>query len=111
MPTKTKVPKGRRGPGIPVPKTEKYPGLYRLQTAWFMATGREHELFLEWVKKQQERKSCNAARPLVVDVRAAARAEARANRKCATCGQPIKAQRSTMKFCSVRCRVAAYRAE
>jgi hypothetical protein len=43
--------------------------------------------------------------------KAKARAAARANRKCATCGKPIKAQRSTMKFCSVRCRVAAHRAE
>jgi hypothetical protein len=26
----------------------------------------------------------------------------RAHRKCQSCGQPIKAQRSTMKFCSIR---------
>jgi hypothetical protein len=51
------VPKGRKGPGIPVPKTEKFPGLYRLQTAWFMATRQETEMFLEWVKHQRERTS------------------------------------------------------
>jgi hypothetical protein len=38
------------------------------------------------------------------------RAAARANRKCETCGQPIKAKRSTMRFCSMRCRVASHRA-
>jgi hypothetical protein len=49
-----------------------------------------------------------AAAP-VVKARSARRAAARANRKCKTCGKPIKAQRSTMRFCSVRCRVAAHR--
>jgi hypothetical protein len=33
-----------------------------------------------------------------------------AGRKCEACGKAIKAQRSTMRFCSVRCRVAAHRA-
>ena len=28
---------------------------------------------------------------------------------CAVCGQPIQAQRSTMKFCSTKCRMTAYR--
>jgi hypothetical protein len=37
------------------------------------------------------------------------RATARADRKCEICGEPIKAQRSTMRFCSVRCRVANHR--
>src|SRR6516225_2647728 len=37
------------------------------------------------------------------------RAQARADRECATCGEPLAAQRSTMRFCSVRCRVAAHR--
>jgi len=59
MPVRYQVPKGRKGPGIPVPKDEKFPGLYRLQTAWFMATRQETEMFLEWVKHQRERKACN----------------------------------------------------
>ena len=37
-------------------------------------------------------------------------AAARAGRKCETCGEKIEAQRSTMRFCSVKCRVAAHRA-
>ncbi len=41
----------------------------------------------------------------------AARAAARVGRKCEneTCGKPLKAARSTMRYCSVRCRVAAFR--
>jgi endogenous inhibitor of DNA gyrase (YacG/DUF329 family) len=46
-----------------------------------------------------------------VKARSEARAAARANRKCETCGKAIKAQRSTMRFCSVRCRVAGHRAK
>jgi hypothetical protein len=45
----------------------------------------------------------------VVKARSQARAAARANRKCAACGKPIKAKRSTMRFCSIRCRVASHR--
>ena len=52
-----------------------------------------------------------AAMAPIVKALAKARAAARANRKCATCGKPIKAQRSTKEFCSVRCRVAAHRAK
>jgi hypothetical protein len=37
------------------------------------------------------------------------RALERAGRTCKTCGKPITAQRSTMRFCSVKCRVAAHR--
>jgi endogenous inhibitor of DNA gyrase (YacG/DUF329 family) len=37
------------------------------------------------------------------------RALERADRACATCGKPITAKRSTMRFCSVKCRVAAHR--
>jgi hypothetical protein len=51
----------------------------------------------------------SAAMASIVKARSKARAAARANRKCATCGKPIKAQRSTMQFCSIRCRVAAHR--
>jgi len=40
-------------------KLPKYPGFERLKTAWFMATREETEMFLEWVKHQRERKSCN----------------------------------------------------
>ena len=39
------------------------------------------------------------------------RAAARADRKCVTCGKPIKAQRSTKHFCSSDCRVAAHRSK
>jgi hypothetical protein len=45
----------------------------------------------------------------IVKARSKARAVARANRKCETCGKAIKAKRSTMRFCSIRCRVAAHR--
>ena len=51
----------------------------------------------------------SAAMIPVVEATSTARAAARANRKCTTCGKAIKAQRSTMRFCSVRCRVAAHR--
>jgi hypothetical protein len=37
------------------------------------------------------------------------RAEARAGRKCAHCGDLLDSRRSTMRFCSARCRVAAHR--
>src|SRR5262249_21483229 len=49
-----------------------------------------------------------AAHVAVVRRRSQARAAARANRKCEVCGQRLKAQRSTMRFCSARCRVAAH---
>jgi hypothetical protein len=45
----------------------------------------------------------------MVKARSEARAAARADRRCAHCNEPIKAQRSTNKFCSVRCRVATHR--
>jgi hypothetical protein len=51
----------------------------------------------------------SAAMAPIVKAQSLARAKARANRKCETCGKPIEAQRSTMRFCSVRCRVAAHR--
>lgn len=56
--------------------------------------------------RRETRKATNAAR---VKERSAARAAVRADRKCVTCSEPITAQRSTMRFCSVRCRVAAHR--
>jgi endogenous inhibitor of DNA gyrase (YacG/DUF329 family) len=40
----------------------------------------------------------------------AARAAARSGRRCERCGEPIEAERSAKRFCSVRCRVAAFRA-
>jgi hypothetical protein len=40
----------------------------------------------------------------------ARRAEARTNRTCEVCGEPIEAARSTKRFCSTKCRVAAHRA-
>jgi hypothetical protein len=38
------------------------------------------------------------------------RAAARAGRTCLDCGAPLKAQRSTMLYCSPRCRMAGHRA-
>jgi len=52
----------------------------------------------------------SAAMAPIVKARSIGRAKARAGRKCETCGKAIKAQRSTMRFCSVRCRVASHRA-
>jgi hypothetical protein len=40
----------------------------------------------------------------------AARAAARAGRRCERCGAPIRAKRSTKRFCSTKCRIAAFRA-
>jgi hypothetical protein len=51
----------------------------------------------------------SAAMADIVKARSKARAVARAGRKCESCGKPIKAQRSTMRFCSTRCRVIAHR--
>lgn len=47
----------------------------------------------------------------MVKARSEERAAARADRRCANpdCNKPITAERSTGKFCSVRCRVAAHR--
>ncbi len=45
----------------------------------------------------------------MVKARSEARAAARTDRRCARCNELITAQRSTGKFCSVRCRVAAHR--
>jgi endogenous inhibitor of DNA gyrase (YacG/DUF329 family) len=42
---------------------------------------------------------------------AAARADARDGRECETCGNELDAKRSTRRFCSTRCRVAAHRAD
>lgn len=41
---------------------------------------------------------------------AATRAEARSGRVCEQCGEPIEAARSTKRYCSIKCRVAAHRA-
>jgi hypothetical protein len=50
-----------------------------------------------------------AHRAELIKARSEERADARAYRECETCGKPIEANRSTMRFCSVRCRVAAHR--
>jgi endogenous inhibitor of DNA gyrase (YacG/DUF329 family) len=50
-----------------------------------------------------------AQRAAMVKAKSKARAAARADRECETCGKPIEAKRSTMRFCSVKCRVAAHR--
>jgi hypothetical protein len=60
-------------------------------------------------------KCAAAAHSVFVAKHVKARSEERAaerakwNDTCETCGKPIKARRSTMKFCSIRCRVAAHR--
>ncbi len=54
-----------------------------------------------------ERRRKNAGRVRALSER---RAEARAGRLCNHCGGPIDAARSTKRFCSPRCRVAAFRA-
>jgi hypothetical protein len=41
--------------------------------------------------------------------RSKARAQARAGRTCAVCAAPLDALRSSKKYCSVKCRVAAHR--
>ena len=51
-----------------------------------------------------------ARRAKYATTQGAARAAARAGRKCEGCGEPLRAARSTKRFCSVRCRVAAFRA-
>jgi predicted nucleic acid-binding Zn ribbon protein len=50
-----------------------------------------------------------ARRAAWVKTRSEQRADARADLECGYCGKPIEAQRSTMRFCSARCRVAAHR--
>lgn len=44
-----------------------------------------------------------------VKARSEARAAARADRTCAQCGAPLIAARSTLRYCSARCRAAAHR--
>jgi endogenous inhibitor of DNA gyrase (YacG/DUF329 family) len=44
-------------------------------------------------------------------VRGEHRAESRAGLVCQHCGGPVAAQRSSRRFCSGRCRVAAFRAK
>jgi endogenous inhibitor of DNA gyrase (YacG/DUF329 family) len=51
-----------------------------------------------------------ARRAKYATTQGAARAAARSGRRCERCGEPIEAERSTKRFCSVRCRVAAFRA-
>jgi len=57
----------------------------------------------------EQRASRNAE---MVRTRSKERAAARAGRRCANpdCNKRLKAQRSSMKFCSIRCRVAVHRA-
>jgi hypothetical protein len=49
----------------------------------------------------------NAGNADRVRVRSEERAAARADRKCAHCGEPITARRSMKKFCDGVCRMAA----
>jgi hypothetical protein len=43
--------------------------------------------------------------------RAAERRKAKSHRTCAHCGGPLNAERKSKQYCSVRCRVAAHRAQ
>ena len=65
----------------------------------------------KWCSDLCARKARAPRMAAVVKARSAARAKARAGRKCKVCGKPIKAQRATRQYCSVRCRVTAHRAE
>lgn len=53
--------------------------------------------------------SVAATQARVVEQRSAARAERRAGLKCENCGEPLEAARSTARFCSTKCRMAAHR--
>jgi hypothetical protein len=55
---------------------------------------------------KQRKAAANAAR---VKAQSQARAAARADRRCGYCGEPLSALRSTQRYCSTRCRVAAHR--
>jgi hypothetical protein len=60
----------------------------------------------------RQSRSLGSAEPRIaamVKARSEERAAARAGRRCAHCNEPITAQRSSNKFCSVGCRVAAHR--
>jgi hypothetical protein len=53
----------------------------------------------------------SASGGVIMASRAERRAAARAGRICPVCGERIDAARSTRKFCSTRCRVAAHEAK
>jgi hypothetical protein len=48
---------------------------------------------------------------ITAKARSESRAAKRAGLKCETCGKRLAAQRSTARFCSVRCRVASHRVQ
>jgi hypothetical protein len=60
-------------------------------------------------------KCVKAAHKVFVAKAVKARSEQRAawrakyNNECLMCGKPIQARRSTMQYCSIRCRVAMHR--
>ena len=64
----------------------------------------------KWCSDKCARKARAPRIAATVKVRSQARAKARAGLKCETCGKPVKAQRATRQYCSVRCRVSAHRA-
>ena len=69
-----------------------------------------HRYRSKWCSDLCRRKARAPRMAAVVKARSAARAKARAGRRCKTCGKPIEAQRASKQYCSVRCRVTAHRA-
>jgi hypothetical protein len=67
----------------------KYRGLRRLADAGLIVIRRDNKRALEIEFRSKRRP--------------------RGDRQCAYCGKSVQAQRSTMRFCSVRCRAAAHR--
>jgi hypothetical protein len=59
---------------------------------------------------RREQARIRAANARATARRSAARAAARAGRTCPVCGGAVNARRSTARYCSTRCRVAASRA-
>ena len=69
-----------------------------------------HRYRSKWCSDLCARKARAPRIAATVKARSQARAKARAGRRCETCGKRLAAQRSTARFCSVRCRVSAHRA-
>jgi hypothetical protein len=65
----------------------------------------------KWCSDKCARKARAPRIAAAVKARSQARAKARAGRRCKICGKPLAAQRSTARFCSVRCRVSAHRSK
>ena len=64
----------------------------------------------KWCSDTCARKARAPRTVAAAKARSQARAKVRAGRRCKTCSKPMKAQRATRQYCSVRCRVTAFRA-